>query len=87
VLDKCERTLQLNETERAAVQVARRRQLAEKRFIEGKRAFFQRDYTRARRAIRDANAVMGSRKLTLVTYGLLVMPRVLSWLYEKGGER
>jgi glycosyltransferase involved in cell wall biosynthesis len=87
VLDKCERTLQLNETDRAAVQVARRRQLAEKRFIEGKRAFFQRDYSRARRAISEANAVMGSRKLTLVTYGLLVMPRVLSWLYEKGGER
>jgi glycosyltransferase involved in cell wall biosynthesis len=87
VLDKCERTLQLDETDRAAVQTARRRQLAEKAFIEGKRAFLQRDYSRARRAIREANSVIGSRKLALVTYGLFVAPRVLSWLYEKGPER
>jgi glycosyltransferase involved in cell wall biosynthesis len=83
VLDKCERTLDLNAIDRAAVQTARRRQLAEKRFIEGKRAFLQRDYSRARRAIQEANVVMGSRKLALVTFGLLVMPRVLSWLYDK----
>ena len=83
VLDKCERTLDLNETDRAAVQLARRRQSAEKRFIEGKRAFLERDYSRARRAIREANAVMRSRKLALVTFGLLVMPRLLSWLYDK----
>jgi glycosyltransferase involved in cell wall biosynthesis len=83
VLDKCERTLQLDEAERAAVQAARARQLAEKRFIEGKRAFLERDYSRARRAIQEANEVMGSRKLALVTLGLLVMPRVLSWLYDK----
>jgi len=87
VLGKCERTLQLDETDRAAVQAARRQQLAEKRFIEGKRAFIQRDYSRARHAIREANTVMGSRKLTFVNYGLLVMPHVLSWLYEKGGKR
>ena len=87
VLDKCERTLQLDEADRAAVQTARRRQQAEKRFIEGKRAFFERDYSRARRAIREANKVIRSRKLTLVTYGLLVMPRILSWLYDKGAER
>ncbi|HEX7978554.1 MAG TPA: glycosyltransferase family A protein [Gemmatimonadaceae bacterium] len=87
VLDKCERTLELDETERAAVQTARRRQVAEKRFIEGKRAFVQRDYARARHAISEANAVMRSRKLTLVTSGLLVMPRVLSWLYDKRSAR
>lgn len=87
VLDKCERTLQLDETDRAAVQAARRRQLAEKRFIEGKRAFIERDYPRARRAIGEANAVMGSRKLALVTVGLLVMPRVLSWLYDQRSAR
>jgi glycosyltransferase involved in cell wall biosynthesis len=87
VLDKCERTLQLNATERAAVATARKRQLAEKRFIEGKRAFLEHDYSRARFAIREANAVMRSRKLTLVTYGLLVIPRLMSWLYDKGAER
>jgi glycosyltransferase involved in cell wall biosynthesis len=87
VLDKCERTLQLDETDRAAVQAARRRQQAEKRFIEGKRAFLQGDYSRARRAISEANTVMGSRKLALVTVGLLVMPRVLSWLYEQRSAR
>jgi glycosyltransferase involved in cell wall biosynthesis len=87
VFDKCERTLPLNDTDRAAVQAARRRQLAEKRFMEGKRAFLQRDYSRARRAIREANAVMGSTKLSFVTYGLLLMPRVMSWVYEKGVER
>jgi glycosyltransferase involved in cell wall biosynthesis len=87
VLDKCERTLQLDATDRAAVQTARQRQLAEKRFIEGKRAFLQHDYSRARFAIREANAVMRSRKLTLVTYGLLVVPRLMSWLYDKGAER
>jgi hypothetical protein len=26
---------------------------------------------------------MGSRKLALVTLGLLIMPRVLSWLYDQ----
>jgi glycosyltransferase involved in cell wall biosynthesis len=83
VLDKCERTMQLDEAERAAVQTARERQLAEKRFIEGKRAFLERDYSRARRAIHEANEVMGSRKLALVRLGLLFMPRVLSWLYDK----
>jgi len=83
VLDKCERTMQLDEADRAAVQTARTRQLAEKRFIEGKRAFLERDYSRARRALLEANAVMGSRKLALVTLGLLVMPRVLSWLYDE----
>jgi len=83
VLDKCERTLQLNESDRAAVQSARRRQLAEKRFIEGKRAFLQGDYPQARQAIQEANTVMGSRKLALVALGLLVMPRVLSWVYQR----
>jgi hypothetical protein len=63
--------------------VARTRQLAEKRFIEGKRAFLERDYSRARRAIQEANEVMGSRKLALVTLGLLFMPRLLSWLHDQ----
>jgi glycosyltransferase involved in cell wall biosynthesis len=83
VLDKCERTMQLDDAERAAVQAARTRQLAEKRFIEGKRAFLERDYSRARRAIQEANEIMGSRKLALVTLGLLIMPRLLSWLYNQ----
>jgi glycosyltransferase involved in cell wall biosynthesis len=83
VLDKCERTMQLDEAERTALQAARTRQLAEKRFIEGKRAFLERDYSRARRAIQEANEVMGSRKLALVTLGLLIMPRLLSWLYNQ----
>jgi glycosyltransferase involved in cell wall biosynthesis len=87
VLDKCERTLSLDETDRAAVQAARKRQLAEKQFLEGKRAFLQQDYQRARRAILEANTVMGSRKLALVTLGLLVMPRALSWLYDNRFDR
>ena len=87
VLDKCERTLPLDETDRAAVQAARKRQLAEKQFIEGKRAFLEHDYRRARRAILEANTVIGSRKLALVTLGLLVMPRVLSWLYDNRFDR
>jgi glycosyltransferase involved in cell wall biosynthesis len=83
VLDKCERTLQLDATDRAAVQAARTRQLAEKHFIEGKRAFLERDYARARRAIRKANGVRWTYKLALVAVALLVMPRVVSWLYKK----
>jgi glycosyltransferase involved in cell wall biosynthesis len=83
VLDKCERTLQLDATDRDAVQVARTRQLAEKHFIEGKRAFLERDYARARRAIRKANGVRWTYKLALAAVALLVMPRVVSWLYKK----
>jgi glycosyltransferase involved in cell wall biosynthesis len=83
VLEKCERTLQLDATDRAAVQTARARKLAEKRFMEGKRAFLERDYSGARRAIRQANAVIGSYKLAVIGVALLVMPRLLSWLYDK----
>jgi glycosyltransferase involved in cell wall biosynthesis len=87
VLDKCERTMRLTETERAAVHAARRRQEAEKHFIEGKRALMQRDFRRARRSIQEANTVINSRKLSLVTYGLLVTPRLMRWLYDKGARR
>jgi hypothetical protein len=69
------------------VHAARRRQEAEKHFIEGKRALMQRDFRRARRSIQEANTVINSRKLSLVTYGLLVTPRLMRWLYDKGARR
>jgi hypothetical protein len=45
------------------------------------------DYKRAQRALRAANAVMRSRKLTLVVHGLSFAPGVLARLYNMRTER
>ena len=87
VLDKCERTLTLSAKEREAVQRARGRQYAVKQLLEGKRAMAQGDYKRAQAALRAANTVMRSRKLTLVVHGLTVAPTVLGRLYNMRSER
>jgi glycosyltransferase involved in cell wall biosynthesis len=87
VLDKCERTMTLTTTEHRSVAQARGRQHAVKQLIEGKRAMAQGDYKRAQRALRAANEVMRSRKLTLVVHGLSFAPSVLAKLYHIRSER
>jgi glycosyltransferase involved in cell wall biosynthesis len=82
VLDKCLRTLPLSEAERALVQRHREHVSAELRFYEGKRAFFQRDFVLARRALDEANRVMRSRKLALAILMLRLAPRLLGLLYD-----
>jgi glycosyltransferase involved in cell wall biosynthesis len=87
VLDKCERTMTLTSEEQTAVQRARGRQHAIKQLLEGKRAMAAGDYKRAQRALRAANTVMHSRKLTLVVHGLSFAPGVLARLYNLRAER
>jgi glycosyltransferase involved in cell wall biosynthesis len=87
VLDKCERALTLTPKERQAVALARGRQNAVKQLLEGKRAMAEGDYKRAQRALRAANTVMRSRKLTLVVHGLSLAPSVLARLYHIRTER
>jgi len=87
VLDKCERTLTLTPKEREAVARARGRQWAIKQLLEGKSALAQGDYGRAKRALREANVVMRSRKLSLIVHGLSVAPGVMARLYNRRSER
>jgi glycosyltransferase involved in cell wall biosynthesis len=87
VLDKCERTMVLTPDEQQAVASARGRQHAVKDLLEGKRAMAEGDYKRAQRALRAANTVMRSRKLTLVVHGLSLAPSVLARLYHLRTER
>jgi glycosyltransferase involved in cell wall biosynthesis len=87
VLDKCERTMTLEPREREAIERARGRQHAIKQLLVGKRARAEGDYTRAQRALRAANTVMRSRKLTLVVHGLSFAPGVLARLYNMRTER
>jgi glycosyltransferase involved in cell wall biosynthesis len=82
VLDKCLHTLELTEPDRAVVREHRQRVAAELRFYEGKRAFFQRDFTAARNALEEANRVMRSRKLSLAILILRVAPRLLGAVYD-----
>jgi glycosyltransferase involved in cell wall biosynthesis len=82
VFDKCVRTLTLTQEEREVIARARIRQHAEKKFLEGKRAFVDGDFRRARQALGEANAVMRSRKLALVVRGLSLAPSVLARLYS-----
>ncbi|MEO8563675.1 MAG: glycosyltransferase [bacterium] len=87
VLDKCERTLSLTPREREAIEQARRQQRATKQLIEGKRAITEGDYQRARQALRAANSVMHSRKLTLVVHGLSIAPVLVARLFTRRAER
>jgi glycosyltransferase involved in cell wall biosynthesis len=82
VFDKCERTLALTQEQRVAVATARTRQHAMKRFLEGKRAFVNGDFTAARSSLQQANTVMRSWKLALVVRGLALAPTVLARLYS-----
>jgi glycosyltransferase involved in cell wall biosynthesis len=87
VLDKCERTMTLTPQEREAVARARGRHQAVTQLLEGKRAMAAGDFKRAQRALRAANTVMRSRKLTLVVHGLSFAPSVLARLYNMRSER
>lgn len=82
VLDKCLRTLPLSDDDRALVRRHRERVSAELRFYEGKRAFFERDFALARRALGEANEVMRSRKLSMAVVALRIAPRLLGRLYD-----
>ena len=82
VLDKCLQTLPLSDDERELVRRHREHVAAELRFYEGKRAFFQRDFTSARRALEEANRVMRSRKLSVTILMLRLSPRLLGVLYD-----
>ena len=88
VIDKCERTLTLiaGRSARRSPHDARREH-AVKELLEGKRAIAQGDYARARKALRDANAVMRSRKLTLVVHGFSLAPGMLARLYNMRAAR
>ncbi|HEV7992275.1 MAG TPA: glycosyltransferase family A protein [Gemmatimonadaceae bacterium] len=82
VLDKCERTMTLTPPEREALERRRARERAVKQLLEGKRALREGDYARAQRALRAANTVMRSRKLSLVVNGLSLAPGVVARLYN-----
>jgi glycosyltransferase involved in cell wall biosynthesis len=87
VMEKCERTLTLSPEARAAIAHARAHQRAIKQFLTGKQAFTDGDYKTARRELLQANTVMRSRKLSLITTGLAVAPQVLARLYSFANDR
>ena len=87
VLDKCERTMTLSDEERDAIAVARRREMAVRHLLVGKRAFASGDFRTAQSALREANAVMHSAKLWLVVQGLNIAPQIVSRLYRLAAAR
>lgn len=82
VLEKCARTMNLNDSDRALL-VAKERQIgALERLHEGKRALLGADYSAARVALGEANAVLKSRKLSLVLAMLRFAPGLLRFVNE-----
>jgi glycosyltransferase involved in cell wall biosynthesis len=77
VLDKSLRTMTLRDDERTVLHAQLRRITALQRLQEGKRAFVAGEYGEARTALAQANAVLRSRKLSLVTLLLRVAPRLV----------
>lgn len=82
VLDKAERTLDLTERERAALDEMRRGVSADLDLQEGKSAFFRGDCEAALARLRAANAQLRSRKLALVIFLLRLSPRWLRRAYD-----
>lgn len=82
VLEKCQRTLALDDAERSALASQLRRTAALQRLHEGRRAFVAGDYAATRAALRDANAELRSPKLAVVSVLLRVAPAVVAWAYR-----
>jgi HAMP domain-containing protein len=82
VLEKCQRTLHLNEAERKVLASQLRRTIALQRLHEGRRAFAAGDYAGTRVALQDANTELRSPKLTIVSALLRVAPALVSWVYR-----
>jgi glycosyltransferase involved in cell wall biosynthesis len=82
VLEKCQRTLDLNDAERAVLASQLRRTIALQRLHEGLRAFVVGDYAGTRAALRDANTELRSLKLTTVSALLRVAPALVAWVYR-----
>ena len=82
VLDKAERTLGLNDAQRALLSRARERFRAGLRLQEGKRAFFRGDTRAALDALGEANRHLRSRKLSLTMLLIRVAPGLLLRAYD-----
>ena len=82
VLDKCEREMELTESEAAAVREQRAHFYAMLRLHEGRRAFFGGDAPAAVAAFKEANAELRSRKLSVAVALLRVAPRLLLRAYD-----
>lgn len=82
VLAKCQRTLNLSETERVALASQLRRTIALQRVQEARRAFVAGNYSAARISLRDGNAVLRSRKLAIAAFLLRVAPALVAGAYR-----
>jgi glycosyltransferase involved in cell wall biosynthesis len=82
VLDKAERSLDLTDAERDALQQQQRRYGAELNFNEGKRAFFSGDTKAAIESLTKANALSPNRKTALALRLLRLAPRALLRAYH-----
>jgi glycosyltransferase involved in cell wall biosynthesis len=82
VLEKCQRTLDLNEADRTVLASQLRRTIALQRLHEARRAFFAGDHAAACAALRDANAELRSTKLAIASLLLRVMPGLLTRAYR-----
>lgn len=82
VLEKCRRTLDLTDGERAVLAAQLRRTVALQRLHEGKRAFAAGDYAGAYAALRDANVELRSRKLAATALLVRVAPALLALAYR-----
>ena len=82
VLEKAERTLDLNMSERETLARAKARFRAMQRFHEGKRAFFEGDAKGAIEGLSDANAFLKSRKISLMLMLLRFAPRLMLRAYD-----
>ncbi|HEX5707279.1 MAG TPA: glycosyltransferase family A protein [Pyrinomonadaceae bacterium] len=81
-LDKVARTMELTAEDRAAVEKQRAHLRAMLRLHEGKKAFFAGDARGAVEGFTEANAVLRSRKLKLLTTLLRVAPRLMLRAYH-----
>lgn len=82
VLDKAERTLELNDAQRSLLRRERERFRAGLRLQEGKRAFFRGDPRTALEALGEANRYLHSRKLSLAMLLIRVAPGLLLRAYD-----
>ncbi|HYN84172.1 MAG TPA: glycosyltransferase family A protein, partial [Pyrinomonadaceae bacterium] len=81
-LDKVARTMELTPEDRAAVERQRANLRALLRLHEGKKAFFAGDARGAIEGLTEANAVLRSRKLSLLAALLRVAPRLMLRAYN-----
>lgn len=82
VLEKADRTLDLNFQERETLAQATARFRAMQRFYEGKRAFFEGDAKSAIEGLTEANAFFKSRKVSLMLMLLRLAPRLMLRAYD-----